>query len=137
MELLASKAGTCELYVPVQGRIYPDHKLHIQGWGPVVNREYGVAVDLDMPTELEEWWEEQEHTIPSQAGTTAQYVGLQVRLEGDFIHGQVVGASLNRGYGVSMDIHRTPNAEPLFQFIERYVDEVEALAKTAKDITVL
>ena len=127
-----SMTGPERTYVLLQGRIYPDGRLHVQGRGPRVNREYGVAVDLTLPEELRSWWMEQAHDRVSLAGTHAMYVEFHAEIRqfpvepvADSIRAQVRGKELNRVHGVSMVIARNEGSEDLFSFLEAYTEEVD------------
>jgi len=109
-----SLAGTGKRYVVLQARVR-DGKLHIQGRGVPVNRPYGVAVDVSIPDNLREWFEEQDHILPSLANTDAMYVPIQARIKDGLIHVQVRGNKpYNRPYGAAFDIK---GAEVLKSFL--------------------
>ena len=114
VEIVESLAGTGRKYVVLQARVR-DGKLHIQGKGTPANRPYGVAVDVSIPDDLREWFEEQNHTLPSLANTDAMYVPIQARIKDGLIHVQVKGNKpYNRSYGAAFDIK---GAEVLKSFL--------------------
>lgn len=51
VQAVPSLANTGENYFPCQIRPYPE-KLHVQAKGPAVNRDYGVAVNLNVSPEI-------------------------------------------------------------------------------------
>jgi len=97
-------------YVEIQGRMR-DGTLHIQGRGSEVNRQYGVAVNVQAPKQLADWLDQQSHTLFSLAGTVARYVPMQARIKGGRIHVQVAGTPLNRGYGAAFDVDGAADLE--------------------------
>ena len=92
-------------YTVVQGRM-KDGKLHIQGRGDNVNRDYGVAVDFPIMSDLADWLDNDvDHYEKSLAGTEAMYFPLQYALRGDNVHFQVAGESnFNRAYGAMFNV---------------------------------
>lgn len=121
MEKLKSLAGTNQEYVPVQGRIYPDGLLHIQGRGHEGNREYGVAVNVHVATAFKLWLSNQLHTNSSLADSDTQYVPMQTRLDDsdNIVRFQVQGGyGGNRDYGYAFTVSQDdPNIEPLIDWL--------------------
>ena len=108
-------------YVKLQGSLRDNYTLHIQGQGPKVNREYGVAVDIVVTKPLYDWLK----TVPANYGTSLspdsdkKYFYLQVRVVGGKVHFQVPWVpGLNREYGASFN-------DPVDCLVE-FIDAIEA-----------
>jgi hypothetical protein len=102
-EMRSSLAGTDKSYAVLQVRM-KGGRLHVQGRGVAVNRDYGVAVEVDVPLKLATWIDGQHHTEPSLAGTGMKYVPCQVRLRNSVAHFQIPGGEYNRDYGAAFDV---------------------------------
>jgi len=111
--LAHSLAETDTVYVVLQARLVGNKYLHVQGAGPNVNRDYGVAEDIwlnRMSQELRDWFR-QWHTEKVHFRRTSldedsseRYARIHARLNGLRMHFQVHGSSLNRCYGTAFDI---------------------------------
>jgi hypothetical protein len=99
--------GSFKLYVAVQGRVYDKSTdnavLHVQGRGPEGNRDYGVAENIHIPTDLAEWVEKQKSPLFSLTGSNAEYLPMQARIQKSTgsVKFQVRGSEFNRPYGAS------------------------------------
>jgi len=103
-EIVKSLAGTGRQYIKMQARV-KEGKLHIQGKGTKINRSYGIAIDVTLSESVLRWFEKQDHTEESLAGSDAMYVSVQAKpLSGDVIHIQVEGSEFNREYGLAIDV---------------------------------
>ena len=108
-----SLAGTGKRYIDLQARM-KNGRLHIQGLDGGHNRDYGVAVDIDVPEAFAKWSAGQPHTLKSAAGTGATYLPIRARIyPGDVVHVQVAGSKLNRNYGSVLNV----TCEPLRKFV--------------------
>lgn len=116
MAKVSSLAGTGRTYVQLQARVYRmktdgRRELHIQGRGPEVNRDYGVAETVALEDKaLRRWLKDVDASNESLAGTEAVYFELQARrYPGDVIHFQVRGTddegdTFNRSYGAMFEL---------------------------------
>lgn len=127
--LLKSQAGTAAMYVPLQARLYSSTDLHIQGAGVSVNRPYGFALTVAIPSELGKFFAKQPRPLTSLA-TNAKYAPFQARVRGGRVHCQMVDGGLNRDYGASFDIEDAPE---LMEFIEKQTEQ--ELAKDSAKAT--
>ena len=120
-EIVKSLAGTGRQYVRMQARV-KEGKLHIQGKGTVINRPYGIALDVTLHESILKWFEKQEHTEKSLANTDAMYVPIQAKpLSENVVHIQVKGSEFNREYGLAID---TTSPE-LYKFVTSELDKEE------------
>jgi len=114
-----SYASSRNDYVQLQGSLRDGYVLHVQGQGPKVNRDYGVAVDIVVPAELYDWMK----SVPTGQKTSLhpdsnkKYFYLQARVIGDSVHFQLPWFKFNREYGASFDV-LVARALPLADFIE-------------------
>jgi hypothetical protein len=100
-----SKAGTHENYVVMQGTIREEGKLHLQGRGVSMNREYGVSQDVPVTDEQEAYLRSLLTVFPSLAGSGRRYFPVQVRKQTpEALHFQIVGPRNNRDYGIAFDV---------------------------------
>lgn len=109
-----SLANTGVSYVPLQAYVRDNDSLHIQGTGLKVNRDYGVAVDIDINNfdeDFIEYFNNLPHTLSSKV-SEKMYFPLQAKVVGDSVHFQISGPQFNRSYGASFD------AEELYDLID-------------------
>ena len=112
-----------EKYVELQGRIR-NGKLHIQGKGTKINRSYGIAVDIAVPAKLVQWFSNQEHTLPSLAGSDAVYVPLRAFPEGEeIVRVEAIGTPFNTEEGISFKIKSSKLYDFVSQMAEKHAEE--------------
>ena len=58
---------------------FTDGQLHFQGIGIEMNREYGLAVDVRVPTSISDWLLNQVATLDSAAGGGNIYVPAEMK----------------------------------------------------------
>jgi len=112
--LKQSLAGTGKTYVEVQARMYPGGVLHVQGRGHKANREYGIAVNLAVPSDVRSFFNREEPSKASklsQANTGARYIPGQVRSRRGYLHFQFKDGGANRMYGIAFDVQRTASSD--------------------------
>jgi len=102
-EFKKSLAESGKDYIVIQGRIR-DGKLHIQGKGPYINRDYGVATNIPVADHFIKFMESCTHSLTSLV-TDRAYVPMQFRVYPDnWIHIQIKGPQHNRNYGAVLDV---------------------------------
>lgn len=98
-----------------------DNSLHVQGSGPEVNLEYGVADGFTVSDDVMGWFMTIPTTVRSLASKDIKYVNAQavVNGEGDsrVVHIQISGPQFNRPYGAALDVPAT-KVTALTQFVE-------------------
>lgn len=76
-------SGSDAKYVQIQAYVREeDRTLHIQGIGPMVNREYGISADISLDVldiGLVDWIMNLPRQLGSKAGTDKLYFALQMR----------------------------------------------------------
>lgn len=88
----------------IQARL-KDGRLHIQGAGPEVNRDYGVALDYKIEDEITEWLATQSPILPSLAGSEAMYLPGTARItEDEDLELTLDGHELNIEDGAAMTV---------------------------------
>ena len=95
------------------------NNIHIQGSGPYVNRDYGVAEDVTVPDKVGVWLDDQvEGTMQSLASPKECYSHCQARLDDDeSVIFQIPGSEGNRtwGYQFRVDADDVPNVAGLLR----------------------
>lgn len=114
-------------YVALQG-IVNGNSLHVQGIGPSVNRDYGLAVDLTAPADLITWVKGLPRTELSGTGSKNRYAPMQAAIRGEKVHFQVSGDSLNRSYGAAFDV-TNPSLVTFIQAVHAKATEEAAQAQ--------
>ena len=107
MKSLASNAID---YVAIQGR-EENGLFHIQGAGKKINRPYGVATSLKIPSDLMDWLRNHvPATEQSLANTSQMYIPLRAAMRDESVHVQVSSADqFNREYGAAFDVVGSKN----------------------------
>lgn len=101
-----SFTGSNKMYAVLQAR-NSGETFHIQGKGQKVNRDYGVAENIDaenLPESFVDWADTLDHIFESLAGTGKKYFRLQAKIVGNSLHVQIPGPENNRNYGMAFEI---------------------------------
>ena len=115
-------------YVKLQGAIRDDGKLHIQGEGENVNRNYGVATDKDIDIneclgcEAVEWLKAL-GTGKKSVVSDRKYFPLLGRNRQGCFHIQISGTQLNRPYGAAFNLYNEEVISVLRKFYENAIGE--------------
>ena len=102
---------------------YDNNRIHIQGVGePIVNRKYGIALELRAPTDLTEWLNDQTPTNKSPASGSLLYIPLQMYHyieHDDVVQFLIKGTELNHPSGAMLDVSmESPAVETVVAFIK-------------------
>lgn len=107
-------------YVALQARVTSPSRIHLQGKGVSSNRDYGVAVDINLPANLCSWLNGVGVGYNSlYPDSNHKYFFVQAVRNGSQIHIQVPCCSptFNRNYGATFDVSASQYA-PLAQFVD-------------------
>jgi hypothetical protein len=119
---LGSDAQYTLMQARVLGTTHNAATLNIQGGGPAGNRDYGVAVQVQVSKSLADWLSGQWHLLKSLADSKAKYAYVQARYDPDLkgVRFQVSGGpEYNRPYGAAFVISEAaPDIEPLVQWLQ-------------------
>jgi len=95
-------------YVSVRLRKADACRLHLQGEGASVNRNYGISGNIAVTPDFANYINNLPKDFYSLAGTGRQYVNAQVAIREDTLHFQVNGVPFDgnghRDYGAILDI---------------------------------